>query len=101
MSRYIDADKLLEAMGEAYDLHNPDTEHGRNIRRGILLIKRIIVEQAITEVSEVKHGEWFGDYDDVMCTACHARFNICDNDTYKFKFCPNCGAKMKLWSKKR
>lgn len=33
--------------------------------------------------------------DEIMCSVCGANFNIIDNCTEKFDYCPNCGAKMK------
>lgn len=32
--------------------------------------------------------------DEIVCSVCGANFNIIDNCTEKFDFCPNCGARM-------
>ncbi len=46
----------------------------------------------------VAHGEWVEHLDDMECSVCGAKWGYCDNDTYKFDFCPNCGAKMESWA---
>ncbi len=48
---------------------------------------------------EVVHGEWVQiGYDKAMdrisCSCCKEYWNILDNDTDTFNYCPNCGAKM-------
>ena len=44
-------------------------------------------------------GEWVQQpipyEDEIVCSVCGANFNILDNCTEKFDFCPHCGAKMK------
>jgi hypothetical protein len=44
----------------------------------------------------LKHGKWEEhDAEDMMkCPFCGDEWNYIDNDCYRFKFCPNCGAKM-------
>ena len=32
--------------------------------------------------------------DDIACSECLAKFSVIDNETQRFKCCPNCGAKM-------
>lgn len=32
--------------------------------------------------------------DDIACSECLAKFSVIDNETERFKCCPNCGAKM-------
>ncbi|MFA5675425.1 MAG: hypothetical protein WDA65_02785 [Christensenellales bacterium] len=46
----------------------------------------------------VVRGEWIENptKDSILCSYCHADWNLFDNDTYRFCYCPNCGAKMDL-----
>lgn len=53
------------------------------------------------DVAPVVHGRWqqIG-YDEAMnritCSCCLEYWNITDNDTETFNYCPNCGARMDL-----
>lgn len=41
-------------------------------------------------------GEWIEVINsDIECSVCGERWDLCDNDTERFKYCPNCGARMK------
>jgi hypothetical protein len=44
----------------------------------------------------VVRGEWIEHptKDSVLCSCCYADWNLFDNDTYRFCYCPNCGAKI-------
>lgn len=57
---------------------------------------RYIIEPA--DVAPVVHGEWIDipDGTETICSYCKAGWNVFDNDTYMFNYCPNCGAKMDL-----
>lgn len=48
------------------------------------------------DVAPVVHGEWIDipDGTETICSYCKASWNVFDNDTYRFNYCPNCGAKM-------
>ena len=57
-----------------------------------------------SEYRPVVHGRWIsypeclafeGAYHDehIVCSACHSVWNIIDNDTERFDYCPHCGAK--------
>ena len=45
-----------------------------------------------------KTGEWidhtFTYSDDIECPFCHKRWNVIDNCTETFDYCPGCGAKL-------
>ena len=47
--------------------------------------------------AKVKHGEWKEEYptsDNIVCSVCGGMWNVLDNCTETFDFCPHCGAKM-------
>lgn len=59
----------------------------------------------VSEMKPVVHGRWIeyplclgyvGAYseDHIVCSNCKKVWSIIDNDTERFKHCPNCGAKM-------
>jgi hypothetical protein len=56
-------------------------------------------------VQHVVHGKWIGwpeclqydgaySDDQIVCSSCHKVWNLIDNCTEDFNFCPNCGAYM-------
>ena len=48
------------------------------------------------DVAPVRHGRWdeSADGDGVVCSVCGADFCAIIHETERFKFCPNCGAKL-------
>lgn len=70
--------------------------------------KRQLLEdiiEVLKEQPEQKHGHWIeypkcleydGALDDtyIVCSACEHVFNVIDNCTELFDYCPKCGAKM-------
>lgn len=110
MSRYIDADKLIEDVRRKRGLHE--------IIKGV--IYSFLHDAPTADVVEVKHGEWVyyqehhpSQYsmfpDDVgecgwMCSCCNEFANRYMEDAYiyseynnkpKLPYCPNCGANMR------
>lgn len=98
MSRYIDADNLINELSAAC---MPIYEKGIT---GILgdnsSIADIINEQPTADVQEVKRGYWIPERDPdennrIRCFHC----SVCDDDFHYIgafvatKYCPNCGAK--------
>lgn len=51
-------------------------------------------ELPAADVQEIKQGRWEEEFDDITCSVCKNWFNIFDNDTQKFQYCPCCGARM-------
>lgn len=67
--------------------------------------RKIMEEAPAVDAVPVVHGRWIGypeclGYDGayhdehIVCSACHSVWNIIDNDTERFDYCPACGAKM-------
>lgn len=54
--------------------------------------RKIIVEKS----TKIVHARWIDLDDDCLCSACGAPWWYKENCTDKFRFCPNCGAKMDL-----
>lgn len=57
------------------------------------------------EAEPVRHGHWIEhpfsavfekvhSKDQIVCSCCEEAFNAFFNETERFKYCPNCGAKM-------
>ena len=65
-----------------------------------------IEEQPAADVAPVVHAHWQPDEDTVQCSACgfgtfmdgyffvHGECTHADDRSFRFSFCPNCGAKM-------
>lgn len=73
-------------------------------------IQHLALSEALDRVQPVdaepvRHGRWIGypeclgyenalDDSYIVCSVCKEPFNIIDNDTERFDYCPHCGAKM-------
>ena len=84
MSRYIDTDKLVNAI-----------ESAQQIGFGVLetqLVKDLIREQPTADVRENIKGEWIAHQDGKYhCSRCD---DVAPKG-YRWNYCPNCGARMK------
>ena len=86
MSRYIDADVLID-----------DLIHNRSFYPA--LVSSAIKNTPTADVVEVRHGYWIREsfidkHGEKMFTS--PKCSLCDNiETFRSKYCPNCGAKMK------
>ena len=94
MSRLIDADKFFM---KAYNASYP-VIHGNNDRENGLTmygIAQLLDEQPTIDAAPVVHGHWIGKplagYSTVKCSACGSAFV---ENNGKWKYCPDCGAKM-------
>ena len=89
---YIERDKAIDACFDGWNNNAHDC--AENIR-----------SIPTADVRPVARGRWIefpaaltykDEYCDthIVCSACEAVFDIMDNDTERFYFCPNCGAMM-------
>jgi len=47
------------------------------------------------DVVEVKHGHWIEDAcGAIWCSQCSHAEESCEQKMYRYRYCPNCGAKM-------
>jgi predicted RNA-binding Zn-ribbon protein involved in translation (DUF1610 family) len=93
MARLIDAQDTFNVLSDYYH-HSTHVQH-------------LALQEALNKVptAHPKHGEWveypyclcyegaLTEYD-IACSSCGAVFNVIDNCTETFNYCPNCGAKM-------
>lgn len=101
MSKYINADTVIQALRETIDRCKDSESFTRTVRAAENMIL-IIDRTPAADVVEVKHGEWIdgnrqtwnGTYWFIYCSECLHERKDCnhDNDT---PFCPNCGADMR------
>ena len=92
--RLIDADKAVEQINEWLDQTGAIP---LNTSYHFELLGCIEDCSTIDAVPVVR-GEWIENptKDSVLCSYCHADWSLFDNDTYRFCYCPNCGAKMEV-----
>ena len=62
-----------------------------------------IADFPAADVEPAVRGEWIDSPDGTttICSYCKADWNVFDNNTYRFNYCPNCGAKMDLEDRKK
>lgn len=97
MSRYIDADKLIESL--ELSIKSWSCDRNSNAPTIVRTYQDVVyrVEQYITaDVQEVRHGKWvrkepegaiFADYE---CSVCSSY----PTGSIRSHYCPNCGARM-------
>ena len=100
MRRLIDADALRYAIEKRIG-NITDEDFAEGMAEAITEIDL----QPTIDAVPVKRGEWV-EYpyclcyegalteDDIACSSCGAVFNVIDNCTETFKYCPHCGARM-------
>lgn len=81
--RLIDADVLLKKSFTVDDLDYYEVVDVSDIK-----------EAPTINAEPVRYGKWKQDGDDIICSECGHAFNVIDNCTELFDYCPKCGAKM-------
>ena len=98
MARYIDADKLIEALQEEFDFEPTlsTEEQDKWFKRGIKCAIRNVDRIPTADVEEVKHGEWIWLEGNLYeCSECPNKTEVDEKMNQPlYKFCPYCGAKM-------
>ena len=96
MTRLIDADAFIEDMK---DLYRRAGWGFREIHFSLCDTISNIDNMPTIGALPVRHGKWcegtecYSD-DFIVCSVCGEAFNVMDNDTYRFDYCPKCGARM-------
>jgi hypothetical protein len=94
MARYIDADKLYDAVEGVYKY----AKGGERIAAKVFIA--MICDEPTASVVEMRHGEWIGKPIAGMCTVrCSACGMAFSENSGRWLYCPNCGAKMDGGSK--
>ena len=90
--------RYIDAMDSSYDIDKVIEELESELEKGNIAID--FGEFRLFEI--VKHGGAIDDVyewkleDDNLMTGCGDYFNLYDNCTGKFKYCPRCGKKIKV-----
>ncbi len=89
MAEYIDREKLLAKIDEAFFETDPDGKE----QIGVLKCRAIIREIPAADVAPVVHGRWIADgIPGSMLNGCSVCGFTCG--AYSFFYCPHCGARM-------
>ena len=101
MDEYLEKSKiinLIEHNDKVY--HYADRDKENIVHDTIQTLCRVIIEAEAEAAQHVKHGRWKyyknnGIIDTYICTNCQSKVEMAiDVEPSKFKYCPNCGARM-------
>lgn len=104
MADLISREAACECIGKMIHEYREKDEY--DLADGMILARRYGIKcLPAVDAVPVVHARWIsypeclgydGAYTDehIVCSACHSVWNIIDNDTDGFDYCPTCGAKM-------
>ncbi|MGN1456412.1 MAG: hypothetical protein ACI4XP_00510 [Acutalibacteraceae bacterium] len=88
----IELDERIRQKKEDLDYNHDKRYSDTNLNRGELNAYLSIKE--LLEDDDTRDGECIEEDNDIICSVCDTHFNVFDNRTETFRFCPHCGAKM-------
>ena len=103
MTKYIDADALEKRLNKRLkwlsDTEKHDNPYEVGYTEGYDEAVDDVKKSPAADVVEVVYARWEqNDYDCLMdrivCSCCKKEWNVLDNCTEDFYYCPNCGAKV-------
>lgn len=97
MDEYIKREALIQVVQESKFYNNHSNAIAKTIHRHEHdHFLRLIDIQYAADVVEVVHGKWeeADDGDGVVCSICREDFCNLYLEVDRFKYCPNCGARM-------
>lgn len=89
MAEYIEREVVMAALSY-YPIRNPGP---LDIIPAVLeTARKAVARIPAADVVEVKHGRWLpcGFGKEIMCSVCRGELD----DTWEYRCCPNCGARM-------
>ena len=95
MDKYIDREALLQEISKQKAASKHSFPRLSFVVGDVLACIRTAPD---ADVAPVVHGEWVDTPNgiEIKCSYCKADWNVFENDTYRFIYCPNCGAKMEF-----
>ena len=99
MAEYIERDKVLvdiDTMISNIAFTSPYQNEINIMVSGMERAMDVVEDAPAADVVEVKRGKWVeaDDGGGVVCSVCGEDFCTIIHETERFKYCPNCGARM-------
>lgn len=87
MARAIDANELMKKFRKLVERYDDPV-------KVVSEFPFLISKQPTVDAVEVVHGYWTEFNSFMTCSECDTDWYYTDNDTDRFNYCPNCGARM-------